>query len=198
MKGVFRKTALVALLLGVNACAEPRHEVPAMTAPPPGSAEQLALLDPATLPRGPLQCVPYARLASGVSIRGDAWTWWGQAGEAYIRGNWPRVGAVLVFKRTQRLQRGHVSVVARVVNAREILVTHANWSSSSSSRGRVSHNVRVIDDSPGNDWTAVKVWNEGSGTFGRSYPAYGFIYRAPATQPAAISALPAAALPAGG
>lgn len=197
MKGFFRKAALVALVLGLNACAEPRDRAPAMTGPPSVSGGQLALLDPAAMPKGPLQCVPYARLASGIPIRGDAWTWWGQAEASYGRGKWPQVGAVLVFKRTQRLQRGHVSVVARIVGPREILVTHANWTSTSMSRGKVRHNVRVIDDSPGNDWTEVKVWNEGTGTFGRSYPTYGFIYRLPATQPAAVSALPASAPPAG-
>jgi len=198
MNGIFRNVALVALLLGLNACAEPRDSQSAMTRPPPAAGAQFALLDPAALPKGPLQCVPYARLASGIAIRGDAWTWWGQAEEVHGRGQWPQVGAVLVFKRTQRLQRGHVSVVARIVSAREILVTHANWTSTSGSRGKVTHNVRVIDDSPGNDWTEVKVWNEGTGTFGRSYPAYGFIYRPPATQPAAISALPAGVPLAGG
>jgi len=182
------------LLLGLNACAAPRDSQPAVTGPPPAYGSQLAFLDPDLLPKGPLQCVPYARVASGIPIRGDAWTWWGQAEEAYGRGKWPQVGAVLVFKRTQRLQRGHVSVVARIVGPREILVTHANWAS----RGKVVHNVQIIDDSPGNDWTEVKVWNEGTGSFGRSYPTYGFIYRPPPTQPAAISALPAAASPAGG
>jgi surface antigen len=185
---------MIVMLLGLNACAAPRDSQPVATAPPPVYGSQLAFLDPALLPKGPLQCVPYARVASGIPIRGDAWTWWGQAEEAYGRGNWPQPGAVLVFKRTQRLQRGHVSVVARVIGPREILVTHANWVQ----RGKVTHNVRVIDDSPGNDWTEVKVWNEGTGTFGHSYPTYGFIYRPPVTQPAAISALPAALLPAGG
>ena len=80
---------------------------------------------------------------SGIAIRGDAWTWWGQADDAaYLRGQRPQVGAVLVFKRTNRLHRGHVAVVARIVNHREILVTHANWAN----RGKVVHNVRVIDE----------------------------------------------------
>ncbi|MGH6931009.1 MAG: CHAP domain-containing protein, partial [Dongiaceae bacterium] len=92
--------------------------------PEPSGAGQLALLSP---PAGPLQCVPYARSVSGIDIRGDAWTWWPGAEGRYERGPRPRPGAVLVFKRTNRLPRGHVSVVAQVVNRREILVTHANW-----------------------------------------------------------------------
>jgi hypothetical protein len=183
MKACFSKAVSAALLLGLAACAEPRNREPAIAAPPPPPGEQLALLEPTLLPKGPMQCVPYARLASGIAIRGDAWTWWGQADEAaYLRGQRPQVGAVLVFKRTNRLRRGHVAVVARIVNHREILVTHANWAN----RGKVVHNVRVIDESPGNDWTEVKVWNEETSKYGRSYPAYGFIYRPPATQPAAI------------
>jgi len=189
MKAFLRKAVLSALVLGLAACTAPRKHEPAVAAttpPPPG--EQLALLDPIALPKGPMQCVPYARLASGIGIRGDAWTWWGQADDAaYMRGQLPQIGAVLVFKRTNRLRRGHVAVVARIVSAREVLVTHANWAN----RGKVVHDVRVIDESLRNDWTEVKVWNAATGKFGRSYPTYGFIYRPPATQPAAISTPPA-------
>ncbi|HEY7687058.1 MAG TPA: CHAP domain-containing protein [Dongiaceae bacterium] len=194
MRGTIRTAVFAALLLGLNACTAPEPQTSAPAAslpPPPPAAEQLALLDPASLPKGPLQCVPYARLTSGIPIRGDAWTWWGKAKGAYLRGNLPQIGAVLVFKKTSRLQRGHVSVVARIVGPREILVTHANWGSTSASRGKVAHNVRVIDDSLRNDWTEIKVWNEYTGSFGKSYPAYGFIYRPPPTQPAAVSAAPA-------
>jgi hypothetical protein len=191
MNAFVRRAVLAALVLGLAACTAPRNREPAVAAatpPPSGPAEQLVLLDPAALPKGPMQCVPYARLASGIGIRGDAWTWWGQADDAaYLRGQLPRVGAVLVFKRTNRLRRGHVSVVARVVSAREILVTHANWAT----RGKVVHDVRVIDESAGNNWTKVKVWNTRTGKFGSSYPTYGFIYRPPAAQPAVIAAPPA-------
>jgi hypothetical protein len=181
MKALYCKAVSAALVLGLAACAEPRIREPAIATPSPPPGEQLALLDPTLLPKGSMQCVPYARLASGIAIRGDAWTWWGQADEAaYLRGQRPQVGAVLVFKRTNRLHRGHVAVVAHIVNHREILVTHANWAN----RGKVVHNVRVIDESPANDWSEVKVWNERTGKFGRSYPAYGFIYRRPATIPA--------------
>jgi len=66
---------------------------------------------------------------------------------------------------------GHVSVVKRRVGAREILVDQANWQP-----GRVEHGVPVVDVSPGNNWTAVRVWWRPSGTLGRRlYPTYGFI-----------------------
>ena len=39
-----------------------------------------------------LQCVPYARALTGVEIRGDAHSWWGQAEGRYDRGEKPKVG----------------------------------------------------------------------------------------------------------
>lgn len=45
-----------------------------------------------------LQCVPYARIVSGVEIRGDALTWWDQAAAQYQRGHEPKKGAVLAFR----------------------------------------------------------------------------------------------------
>jgi hypothetical protein len=105
------------VLLALTACAGP--------APPPATAPQQALLPPPSTE--PLQCVPYARQVSGIAIRGDAWTWWHQAAPRYGRGKVPRPGAVLAFARTRALPRGHVSVVTRVLEPREILVTHANW-----------------------------------------------------------------------
>jgi CHAP domain len=163
MRGMIRALGLV--LLALTACAGP--------APPPATApQQQALLPPP--PTGPLQCVPYARQVSGIEIRGDAWTWWHQAEPRYDRGPAPRPGAVLVFARTRALPRGHVAVVTHLVEAREILVTHANWSGTAATRGRVTSGVRVIDISPGNDWSELRVWN-GDG-FGKVYPAHGFIY----------------------
>ena len=52
-----------------------------------------------------------------------------------------------------RLPDGHVAVVSRVLSDRRILATHANWV-----RHQVSEDVPVIDVSPGNDWTRVRVW----------------------------------------
>ena len=89
----------------------------------------------------------------------------------------PAVGAILVFKRTQRIPSGHVAVVAKVISASEILVDHANWY-----RGRVNRGMSVIDTSPGHDWTSVAVIDLPSGAYGRDYPTYGFVYPATSRQ----------------
>jgi len=168
MHGVIRAVGGLALLT-LAACAGD-------TPPPaPETAPQLGVLPP---PREPVQCVPYARHVSGIAIRGDAWTWWEQAAPRYGRGRKPHPGAVLVFARTRALPLGHVAVVTRLLHAREILVTHANWGATAATRGRVASDVRVIDISPGNDWSELRVWN-GAG-FGKVYPARGFIYPGPA------------------
>ena len=159
---------LLALLLA--GCAE-RAPTPAALAPPP-SAPPVVLIPPA--PQGFTYCVPYARLVTGVELFGDAWTWWQAAADRYGRGSTPAPGAILVFKRTDRLQFGHVSVVTEVVGPREIRVTHANWGYAGKARGQVDRDVSIIDASPNNDWSEVRVWNGGS--YGRVYPAHGFVY----------------------
>ncbi|HLN22412.1 MAG TPA: CHAP domain-containing protein [Patescibacteria group bacterium] len=125
-----------------------------------------------------LQCVPFAREVSGISIRGNAWTWWSSAEGAYDRGQAPKIGAVVVFKKHGSMRYGHVAVVTKVVNSREVLVDHANWGSRrTGGRGRISKMVAVTDVSPRNDWTEVRVWNTNTDDFGtRVYPTYGFIY----------------------
>jgi hypothetical protein len=121
----------------------------------------------------PLECVPYARGISSVSIRGDAWTWWRSAKGRYKRDRRPAVGSVLVLERTDRLRYGHVAVVSRVINGREILVDHANWLN----RGQIHKNLPVRDVSAKNDWSVVRVWYAPGNTLGkRHYPAHGFIH----------------------
>lgn len=163
------------LLVVLAGCAAPRTVSSVPTAPTTVDPEpDLALLPP---PLEPMQCVPYARQVSGIDLRGDAWTWWAQAKGHYARGKKPRPGAVLVFEKTRTLPRGHLSVVTHIVGAREILITHSNWSSTSDTRGQVTRDVRVIDVSPGNDWSELRVWN--GSDFGKDYPAAGFIYPVP-------------------
>ena len=119
------------------------------------------------------QCAPFAREVSGIEIRGNADTWWGQAAGRYDRGNTPRVGAVVAFAATSRMRVGHVAMVSKIVGAREVLLTHANWSR----RGGIETDVRAVDVSSAGDWSEVKVWYAPQGGLGTSsYPVKGFIY----------------------
>ena len=124
------------------------------------------------------QCVPFARLISGIQIFGDAWTWWGSALKAdYPTGFQPKSGAVLVFKPNGPMTRGHVAVVSQVLTDRVIQITHANWSVMGGRRGQVEKDVTVVDVSPRGDWSQVKVWYDPIRDLGKtSYPTYGFIY----------------------
>jgi surface antigen len=119
------------------------------------------------------QCAPFARMISGIAIRGNANTWWAQAAGRYLRGSAPKVGAVLAFEATRRMRVGHVAMVSKIVSAREVLLTHANWSR----RGGVERFVRAVDVSAAGDWSQVKVWFAPQGGLGTSaYPTKGFIY----------------------
>jgi surface antigen len=124
------------------------------------------------------QCVPFARLVSGIQIFGDARTWWSQASGKYETGFAPKSGAVLCFKPTSRMKLGHVAVVSQVLTDRIIQITHANWSLIGGSRGQVEKDVTLVDVSPAGDWSQVKVWYDPSRDLGGStYPTYGFIYQ---------------------
>lgn len=124
------------------------------------------------------QCVPFARLISGIQIFGDARTWWQQAVGKYETGFQPRAGAVLCFKPTQRMKLGHVAVVSQVLTDRIVQITHANWSPIEGSRGKIERDVTLVDVSPRGDWSQVKVWYDPSRDLGGStYPTYGFIYQ---------------------
>jgi hypothetical protein len=123
-------------------------------------------------------CVLYARAASTIDLRGDAYTWWDSAAGRYLRGSDPEPGAVLVLAKTDRLELGHVAVVRQVVDARDILVDHANWAP-----GQIITGMEVRDVSPGNDWSELQFFNQTAGAFGSTYPAYGFIYPPVPAQP---------------
>ncbi len=127
---------------------------------------------------GYLECVPFARMISGIQLFGDAWTWWRQAAGRYAQGFTPRSGAVLVFKPTGVMRLGHVAVVSRVLTDRIIQVTHANWSVIDGARGQVEKDVTVVDVSRQGDWSQVKVWYDPARDLGSTvYPTYGFIYQ---------------------
>jgi surface antigen len=133
------------------------------------------------------QCVPFARMISGIEIFGDAWTWWQKAAGRYAQGFTPKAGAVLVFKPNGVMDKGHVAVVSQVLTDRVIQVTQANWSIIQGRRGQVERDVTVIDVSPAGDWSQVKVWYDPVRDLGKTvYPTYGFIYQT--TQVAAASA----------
>jgi surface antigen len=129
--------------------------------------------------RGGISCVPFARAASGIELKGNATNWWDAAAGIYARGSRPEQGSVLNFRSTGRMRLGHVAVVARVVNSREIVIDHANWAGPGARKGAVSRGIPVIDVSDRNDWSAVRVGLGHSGQFGSVYPTYGFIYDRP-------------------
>ncbi len=124
-----------------------------------------------------ISCVPFAREVSGIQVAGNAWQWWYNASGQYARGDHPEAGSVLNFRANGRMRLGHVAVVTRVVNSREVIVDHANWQSG----GGVSRGMTVVDVSEANNWSAVRVELNHQGTFGSVYPTYGFIYNRPET-----------------
>ena len=124
-------------------------------------------------------------------VAGNAWQWWDNAAGVYARGSVPESGSVLAFRSNGRMRLGHVAVVSRVINPREVEVEHANWWGAGM-YGGVARNIPVVDVSAANDWTAVRVGLGGSGQFGSVYPTYGFIYdRADTGQMLAARAAPA-------
>lgn len=124
-------------------------------------------------PRARLQCVPYARQASGVEIYGDAVTWWRQAEGRYPRSSTPAPASVLVVFGYRNPGRGHVAVVNDIVSSRVIRVDHANWLN----HGEISLGVPVLDVSAAGDWSEVRVWHIPGGHWGgRVYRVSGFIH----------------------
>ena len=128
-----------------------------------------------------LQCVPYARALTGVEIRGDAHTWWGQAEGRYQRGTAPKVGAIMSFRPHGNMRLGHVAAVRRIVDKRTLIISHANWSTIDGGRGHIEEDVRVVDASEANDWSRVRVWYTPNAALGGTeWPLNGFIYPAKA------------------
>ena len=150
---------------------------------PPAAADSVTDIDTvagggtASLPPY-LQCVPYARAVSGIQIRGDAHTWWGQAEGRYARGYRPKVGAVMAFRPHGNSQLGHVAAISRIVDSRTVLIRHANWSPINGRRGQIEDDVRAVDVSPHNDWSEVRVWFAPIQALGgTAWPVQGFIYK---------------------
>lgn len=161
------------------------HFLPRMK--PEGAGDGLlAEIRPQILdPVAPLQCVPFARDASGISIYGDAKHWWKLAAGKYPRTRRPQEGAVLVMKGYKTTRRGHVAVVKQIIDARTIVVDHANWGND----GRIYLSAPVRDESPKNDWSMVRVWYTPANKWGqRIYRTRGFIL--PTTAVASAMSLP--------
>ena len=172
---------LIIAALGVSACTTTQLATPApqLATPSPGIPAPLNVDPnaPAIASGWPaMQCVPFARQRSGIQIFGDANMWWTQAQGRYPRSSLPAPGAVLALRGYNLPGRGHVAVVLDVLSDREIRVDHANWLNA----GEVSERVPVIDVSPNNDWSEVRVWNIPGGAWGgRIYQAEGFIHPMP-------------------
>lgn len=118
------------------------------------------------------QCVPYVRARSGISVFGDAWTWWANTDGKYEHSSAPLLGSVLVLAGYDGPHRAHLAYVSRVVSSREIRVDHANWLND----GEVFTNDPVEDVSSDNDWSEVRVFNPRTGAWGANvYSVQGFI-----------------------
>ena len=128
---------------------------------------------------GGISCVPFARAATGIALKGNAANWWDAAAGVYQRGSQPEPGSILNFRATGNMRLGHVAVVTNVIGDREVEIDHANWAGPGASKGGVSRGIRVQDVSASNDWSAVRVALGHSGDFGSVYPTYGFIYDRP-------------------
>lgn len=119
-----------------------------------------------------IQCVAFARSASDVQLSGNAGNWWSNAAGVYDRGNAPEPNSVLSFRSTRKMPYGHVAVVTKVIDSRTVIIDQSHWAQ----RG-ISRDTPVIDVSPNNDWTAVRVATNGDkSNFGSIYPTHGFIY----------------------
>ena len=134
-----------------------------------------------TVPSQAEQCVPFARKTSGIELRGNAANWWQAAEGLYVRGLRPQAGAVMVFKATLQMKRGHVAVVRKVIDSRHVRIDHANWP-----RGRRMLNATAIDVSLNNDWSEVKVArNPTNLDWVRSNPILRFISTTPVQEASA-------------
>jgi hypothetical protein len=173
-----RALVFVTMALSLAACATTPGDLYGRPGP---SYPQVEGVDPNAPPRiiagaAPSQCVPFARSASGVNLYGDANTWWAQAEGKYPRSNTPAVGSVFVMRGYDDPSRGHVAVVSAVVSSRIIRVDQANWLN----QGEISLSVPVVDVSPNNNWTEVRVWYIPDNHWGgRTYAAEGFIHPFP-------------------
>jgi surface antigen len=186
MAGPFLRLALAAALgFALSGCAsEPDNYAAPSDSFSPADSGAGARVGAIRKPDTPLQCVPFARQASGISIFGDANTWWNKAAGRFERGNAPKQGAVMVLAGYAGPNHAHLAVVRELVSTREIKVDHANWFND----GQVYVGDPVLDVSNDNDWTMVRIWNIRTSAWGtRDYPVQGFIGPGPDNGNAAVA-----------
>ena len=173
MLGSLRFAAAAAFSILVSACASTPDTSYGPSYPPESEASRPDVGGvQVETPEQRLQCVPFARMLSGINIFGDAGSWWDQAAGRYARSNEPKLGAVLVLTGYAGPHRGHLAVVTAMESSREIRVDHANWMND----GKVYRDDPVVDVSPDNDWSEVRVWNPRDQVMGvRTYLVQGFI-----------------------
>ena len=170
--------APVGAFASVNTAVEAVPALP-ITAPamethvlPPITMGQFLPIPMVETPLKKIFCVEYARARSGLSVFGDAKFWWARAKSLYSRFAAPAENAVMVFSGSSRLSHGHVAVVTNIISNREIRVDQANWEN----HGEIDYATPVLDVSPRNDWSKVRVWNRQSNDFGKHvYAISGFI-----------------------
>ncbi|WP_245298911.1 CHAP domain-containing protein [Pseudotabrizicola sediminis] len=174
-QGLARTTLLCASLALLTACGDTLTKS-SMGAPAPTTlnpdlkAKAIAEVREKQAKGARVWCVPFARTASGVDLKGNAGTWWTAAKGTYSRGKEPEAGAVMVFAPHSSSRLGHIAVVSEVVSDREVLIDHANWE-----RNKLSLKMPVIDVSANNDWSKIRV--EGTpGVLGNARPMLGFVY----------------------
>lgn len=179
--GPARAVAAGVLMLLLTACATAPAPVSmgglrdreGIIAPQPDPDFELGADARVSDPRARVQCVPYARQLSGIEIYGNANTWWAQAAGRYPRSALPASGSVMVVQGYAGPGRGHVSVVREIISSRVLRVDHANWLNN----GEISVAVPVLDVSPNNDWSQIRVWHIPGGHWGgRVYHVQGFIH----------------------
>lgn len=175
LKRATRLAFLCASLVMLTACGDAITKS-SMGAPAPSSfnpmlqAQAIAAAKEKQARGARVWCVPFARDASGIALRGNAGTWFAAAKGEYYRGKAPEEGAVMVFAPHSSSRLGHIAVVSDIVSDRKILIDHANWH-----RNKISLGMAVIDVSKNNDWSQVKV--EGTpGVWGTPRPVHGFVY----------------------
>jgi hypothetical protein len=88
---------------------------------------------------------------------------------------YPKLVAYLAFLSDARMPLGHIAIVTRVINVREIEVDQANWGLP----GTITRGVAVLDVSTNNDWTTVRVGLRERYHFDAAYTTNGFIYGQP-------------------